>query len=188
MQKTERRESNMSEMASIEPAPFRFLDLPPELRNRVYNYALVTPGQPIIVTPILQPPSLLSASRGIRHENLLLWYRCNYFQLTIYNCNARLQFDFTRHIAKLGLSVKLDSLILGLDWRNLMEWCYLVWSGQLRAIRYVSPPMTDVLMVIIAAHLVAFEGRKAYQSWQVCEMQLAGVRLVAGRLDAGWMR
>jgi hypothetical protein len=63
----------------LPPPPFRFLDLPPELRIEIYRYALGSSGLHFDFSrrehPILPPiPSLLRTSRQLRYETLHLYY------------------------------------------------------------------------------------------------------------------
>ncbi|KAF2169248.1 hypothetical protein M409DRAFT_20472 [Zasmidium cellare ATCC 36951] len=61
--------------------PFRLLDLPPEVRNRVYSYALVTPLARDLSYFTLPPLSL--TSRQIRHETLPILFVESPFRLII---------------------------------------------------------------------------------------------------------
>lgn len=72
------KDQEIREAEETKQQHFRFLDLPPELRNRVYNYALVEKkGTVIPITPDLEPPALLSTSKQVREESLQIWYRQN---------------------------------------------------------------------------------------------------------------
>ena len=74
--------------------PFRFLDLPPELRNRVYEEILVSPHTckiPSIcgvhqswtwLDPIKE--NILTLSRQVRAEALSIYYGCNTFEAHIH--------------------------------------------------------------------------------------------------------
>jgi hypothetical protein len=53
------------------------LNLPPELRNRIYSYALNSPSSPIGVRATYadrEPPTVLQLSRQIREEATSLYY------------------------------------------------------------------------------------------------------------------
>lgn len=54
--------------------PSRLLSLLPELRNTIYQFALIEPkGTWIDITPSLKPPALLSTCRQIREECRKIW-------------------------------------------------------------------------------------------------------------------
>lgn len=60
---------------------FRLLDLPSELRNMIYGFAMISDP----VTPInrdLKPPPLTQVSRQIRNEALLIYWQKNQFVFT----------------------------------------------------------------------------------------------------------
>jgi hypothetical protein len=81
-----------SEVREAEQQHFHFLDLPPELRNMMYKFALVEgKGNVIDITPQLKPPGLLAACRQIRQECLQIWYHQNTFSIKIYDCDASLK-------------------------------------------------------------------------------------------------
>ncbi|TKA25879.1 hypothetical protein B0A50_05634 [Salinomyces thailandicus] len=57
----------------------RFLDLPPELRNRIYHFALAPDPSTALVRPA--PPALSATSRQVRQETLPIFYGDNCFVL-----------------------------------------------------------------------------------------------------------
>jgi len=65
--------------AARKPQVFRFLDLPPELRNRVYSYTLEYHAPPqvnLLATRIHAPSALVTiVSRQLRHESLDLYHQ-----------------------------------------------------------------------------------------------------------------
>ena len=103
---------------------FRFLDLPPEMRNMIYKFALVEDkGSLIDITPDLKPPGLLSVCRQMREECLQIWYRQNTFIIQMYDCDASLKMAFEKHLARLGLNkLFLWQSVSGINWMNLMDW------------------------------------------------------------------
>lgn len=65
-----------------------FLDLPAEIRNRIYNEALVKPSpiQLRTVVPYAKEPALLLASKQVRSEVLAVFYGANTF--SVFNGNS----------------------------------------------------------------------------------------------------
>lgn len=61
-------------------APCPFLDLPLELRERIYTY-LLTQDQPICLQHIVTYPRLAKVNRQIRNESLDIFFRHNVFNI-----------------------------------------------------------------------------------------------------------
>ncbi|EME78600.1 uncharacterized protein MYCFIDRAFT_178721 [Pseudocercospora fijiensis CIRAD86] len=74
-------------MASTTPGRIGLFDLPPELRNEIYAYALAE-DKPVEVdrsdSP-RKPPALLRICRQVYHEAWPIFYRVNIFQTDCYN-------------------------------------------------------------------------------------------------------
>ncbi|KAK5733158.1 hypothetical protein LTR17_009899 [Elasticomyces elasticus] len=102
-------------LADTDPSKYkfhRFLDLPPELRQRVYAYALSYSDNAYH----LQQPAVSRVSRLLRTESLPIFYKCNRFGITV-----RRQ--------------KKDSS--GLLWQNLLDlWPTYIRTEHLAMMRY----------------------------------------------------
>lgn len=113
-----------------QPQPSRLLALPPELRNRIYDYVLTENEAKVVVTPALKPPPLLLACTQIRSEALALWYSNNDFQIGVHNCDGTLHIKWGLHYRllrrtynslKAGQSIQWN-FTGGANWKNLMAW------------------------------------------------------------------
>ena len=83
---------------------------------------------------------------------------------------------------ELGLQIR------GLNWQNLMEWCYYVWEGELNTL--TSKDGQDpgpVATAICAAYKIAKLSRAELTSWESCQLQLEALRMVAGRVGSKWL-
>ncbi|KAK3066347.1 hypothetical protein LTR53_017345, partial [Teratosphaeriaceae sp. CCFEE 6253] len=104
----------------------RFLALPAELRNTIYRFALVPPGEINVEGPARMQPALLRASRQLRQEALSIYYSDNRFSFTVQNmCGVgmvhfRVLLKKYRSKAVHGNFARY--LGQGLHWGNLMEW------------------------------------------------------------------
>ncbi|KAI5364489.1 hypothetical protein Slin14017_G043790 [Septoria linicola] len=66
------------------PATSALLSLPPELRNQIYQHALVSPTpMSINNSNIFRLPALLSTNKQIHRETFSMWYRQNTFHLDL---------------------------------------------------------------------------------------------------------
>ncbi|KAK3655902.1 hypothetical protein LTR22_010060 [Elasticomyces elasticus] len=90
------------------PAPVRdiprqksalLLDLPPELRNAIYEYVLVL-EQPITITKTSKwtQPGLLRVCKQIRHETASIYYNTNKFRIDCADMDFTLYLGFENHI------------------------------------------------------------------------------------------
>ncbi|KAK5168799.1 uncharacterized protein LTR77_006108 [Saxophila tyrrhenica] len=64
-------------LASGPPEPFRFMDLPPELRNRIYGFA--THNEVPLRLRALKPPAITRVSRQVRSESIPVYFDVNTF-------------------------------------------------------------------------------------------------------------
>ncbi|KAK5676035.1 hypothetical protein LTS10_011324 [Elasticomyces elasticus] len=89
----------------------RFLDLPPELRQRVYEYAFSYSDNAYH----LQQPAISRVSRLLRTESLPIFYKCNRF----------------------GITVRRQKRHSGLLWQNLLDlWPTYIRKEHLAMMRY----------------------------------------------------
>lgn len=88
------------------------LNLPPELRNRIYSLALTSPSK---ITPAktghLKHPALLQTCTQIRTEATQMWFARNAFQLPLNPSNLANLHSFLESSGKANLAV-LQSLTL----------------------------------------------------------------------------
>ena len=93
--------------ATIHPTPTNedkkvsspLLKLSPELRNRIYEFALQEEDYIEIISR-LKPPSLLSTCTRIHDEATALWFELNNFAADIVDCNAHVFFAFQEIVAR----------------------------------------------------------------------------------------
>ncbi|KAF2170181.1 hypothetical protein M409DRAFT_19784 [Zasmidium cellare ATCC 36951] len=170
-----------------------FLDLPPELRNDIYERALIQPTT-ITVTHSLKDPKLLRTCRQIRFEARKIFYLRNSFRVVVHNCDARLLAAFERHIAQFeqweGGKIKVETLLyIAISgrkvWGNLVQWCFEVHQ---RGGGFLGPKPSDnrLRSVIAAAHAVT--NASGGVSWEKCLEALEAMRAALGLVDKGWLR
>ena len=167
-----------------------FFGIPPEIRNRIYHYALVEEG--VFISRDLKPPGLLSTNRQVRSEAIKIWYLANDFEIHVNNCDASLYRAYLHNVIKPmghGLSAAFEErLIVGLaeaNWEKLKEWCRMVWRGELIYREIEDDDVGDLWAVVSTALTIA--GGSRMLPWDVVERQLRGLRYVAGRVDEAWV-
>lgn len=115
--------------------------LPPELRERIFEYALCNLGRHHNTVDLNNPlyeaylePGLLSTCRRIRHEALAIFYMGNKFIFWVTDCDARSLIAFENRCKKLGLHRHMSLHVAVHCWQGtrydrLREWCMHVQGG-----------------------------------------------------------
>jgi hypothetical protein len=80
-QRAEEADNSNGADRSVQSADSPFLVLSPELRNKMYEYALVVPEKPVQLPASAQRPGLPQSCRQIRHEASGIYYTHNQFHL-----------------------------------------------------------------------------------------------------------
>lgn len=121
----------------VPPTASRLLTIAPEIRNRIYRYALLS-SDPIELTTLPKQPALLFTCRQIRSEATKMWYFGNEFKCLIDDCDARLICRFTTHLTQKFTKNDIATYMFvyndvdddGPNWANLMVWCRSVLEGK----------------------------------------------------------
>lgn len=182
------------------------LDLPPEIRTMIWDYALTSPTA-IKITDKLKSPALVQVNRQIRSETRKLALTNNRYQIEIVACDARLFAKFFQHWhrvvnsdwaaaalssnekkkiekkkeKKLSLPIRIG-LVGDCHWGNLVRWCRLVSRGKCGSLRVGAAGRGRSLIVEAATGLAANAG-----SWGEVERGLEFWRPVAGLDDGRWL-
>lgn len=102
----------------------RLLALPPELRNRIYEFSLVAEAGHITVTLSTKQPPLLHTCTQIRAEAKSMWYNSNRFQIPVRDCDGTPYLAWLKHCR--GLEVETVMVQVQFDgfpnWQNLIVW------------------------------------------------------------------
>ena len=175
-------------MTATEQSNVGFLDLPPEMRNRVYELALFEGNGPVAIDATWRPPALLSTCTQIRNETLCMAYTAHEFSYTITDCNVSLLVAFDKHVESLPKELR-DRVCYGIrlygrDWENLMAWCRHVWKGEVVSLTK-RDNATTLWAVAYGATNIAMH---AQESWEACKLQLDAFSEVAGKLDDRWLQ
>ena len=172
------------------------LDLPPEIRLYIYEFALVEDKR-IIITPRgpIQP-SLLWVCSSVREEAILLYYTVNSFQLTVHDYNVQpilkpidVYFKYCKRLTSTdGLGKRcagdLEVCMLGpLNWKNLVQWCKGLKEGHGVSMKldggHPESPFPGVCHVL---NYMIWAG----MSWQDIERALEGCRWMLAAYDPRW--
>ena len=106
------------------------LDLPAELRNTIFEYALVE-ERPINVEHLRATPQLFLVSHQVRRECVSLFYLSNSFTITLYDANPTLLGRWCKHCQSLGMrNHDLNIEVVGYTGMNITRWAKMIYYGE----------------------------------------------------------
>ncbi|KAK3710697.1 hypothetical protein LTR37_010116 [Vermiconidia calcicola] len=108
----------------------RLLNLPPGLRNKVYQHSLQEPGIiPIRHRSKLNLPVWINASKQLRNESYKMWYTINHFCLRIAHLDSTPFIGLSRYLGGNDIQPNLGiNFAESYNLDNLMKWCKEVWE------------------------------------------------------------
>lgn len=147
-----------------------FLRLPGELRNRIYEYALVE-GKPVKVFPgKTRPPQLLGTCKTIREEGIKIWVSSNDFDFPSINRDAKYFALFQKHFFKYKVDKTKRNVKIGdwkgrVNWWNVMECCEILFRAGILSKSGQFPPSPQAKIWACAFNIV-YDGVKYGKTWQ----------------------
>lgn len=168
-----------------------FMDLPGELRNRIYFYSLVRP-QNIEITAQNWPthqPALLKTCKQIRFESLSIFYNENSISANIHDYNP-----VVKNVCQaLWGSHSLDTSQFSHyftgkpHWENLLAWLKAFSQGDMRGISdVVNKPRSLERKTIGVMFLMATMARTNGMSWEHLEEMLLAQKGLLVKGDKRW--
>lgn len=131
----------MEDEATAE-VPLRLLSLPPELRNRIYRYALIADNGIVIQHQVSTPtiPSLLATCHQVRHEAYDIYFKENDFRFYITDFDATLLLRWCKTFGRSRISLVAQpgkyrlftrmSSPPAVKWQNLIVWLKASFRGR----------------------------------------------------------
>jgi hypothetical protein len=116
-----------------------FMDLPGELKNRIYFYGLVKPSN-IEITTLNWPthqPALLKTCKQIRHEALSIFYSENNITANVDDWSPAVKHACHELWARHGLKTALffsHYFTGGPHWENLLAWLKAFYLGEMKGL------------------------------------------------------
>lgn len=122
----------------------RLLNLAPELRNRIYEYALsLSHGSDKLdlnnsfrgSNPMFREPGLLTTCRQIRREALKIYFISNNFAIKVFDCDIIKLVEFERRCEELDVASEMKVFIWPstkhdeFNWEALWHWALYVHAG-----------------------------------------------------------
>lgn len=169
----------------------RLLQLPPELRNMIWEYAVVDSRIITIDTNGLQEPSLLTTSKEIRQEAVTIFYSENRFELVSNDYDPTNFLKWERIVIaaiKRGDIPGFDTgrataAVTSLDpnWTNLLTWMEMPHNGR-TALHVCEPGLLEhyQLDIVVVGGMFVTVKKMQSQAWDVVS-KLINRREFAGR-------
>ncbi|KAK5111956.1 hypothetical protein LTR85_011703 [Meristemomyces frigidus] len=165
------------------------LALPAELRNRIYEFALLE-QETVHVDDNLRRPALLDTCRQIRSEALRLWYTENAFLFTIHDCDGTVADKFLCSLRMLPINdSKLHAryVYTGVaNWKNLKAWAKLDWSDKRQLNLEPSSSNGGSPEADMIAAVSGFVGEMLDKSWEEVDTALERLRATVARYTKSW--
>ena len=163
------------------PKSFPFLQLPAELRNTIYELALVEQS-PIPVDKEVNrlngfpdEPSLLRLCSSIRNEAIGIWLKSNEFAFTVTDCDADVLNRWAAYCDSFGfgdikISIILEHTSYFDSWHNLLHWCRAIFQGKGARMVAWNDDMNQYERAVSNAHWITL--KTFCRTWQYCEENL----------------
>ena len=182
------------------------LELPAELRNRIYRLVLCKENPVRVISTGYEREGLLSSCKQVRQETLKIYYYENEFTIETHNFDSDNLLAFTRITRRLGLTGRKSTAPrkslekVGMQfsfrssdacWENLLEWMRRIHAGKLQAPSR-SPErqarQQDLTLRHITFYAMSFTATQLKsQPWPLVHDVLRGHRAILGNEDERWL-
>ncbi|CAK1357458.1 hypothetical protein CB0940_07807 [Cercospora beticola] len=171
-----------------EPQQPTLLTIAPELRNMIYEYALVE-SRTVQIRAGAREPGLLAVCRQIRAEARGIWLSMNTFRFTIRDCDGRQISSFHQHASKLKkISLNLRG---NRKWDNIITWAHLVYQHRGYRLKIPHPglrtkvPRSEMWDIVHTATSMAHD--LSHLPWPRVQKNLELIRIMAAYRDKSWL-
>jgi hypothetical protein len=169
------------------------LELPAELRNLIYEYAVTEPRRVCVDDGVPEPPLALFCKQ-IRHESLPLFYTNNDFCVHNYDYNSAVYKKATQKSRDLyrQLAVELDPkncVMRQPHWSNLKGWLEGYYNRSIDR-KYLAPSeavgKTPRLEAMVIGAMFKFVHDMGSLPWERLQDQLEEQQLILAKIDERW--
>lgn len=169
------------------------LNLPPELRNRIYRFALIEPNTVHVHRAgwSFHQPALLKSCRQIRHEALGLFYLENKICTEIRDWSPAVRTRVNQLLAANGIlsSQQMHHRFKGEpNWANLLAWLKDMYEGRIIGISDCVDRERALDRKLIGFMFMLVRTSKRHLPWPAVQNLLEAQRGMLGMLDRRWLR
>lgn len=165
------------------------LELAPELRNHIYEYALLSGDDTMITNAGFAAPGLLAVNKQIRSEAKPVFYARSRFQIVMHDFHAVAIYRWVLIASEMGIQPTADAFYLSTQstwtphWRNLVGWARMLHKTEVRLAigRRESQLITTVICSVLST-AAKLRGSKWSQVCAALECQ----RKILIALDPAW--
>ncbi|KAK5127893.1 hypothetical protein LTR85_005010 [Meristemomyces frigidus] len=168
----------------------RFLERPPELRNRIYRFALVNDEPVQLLGAACEQPALLKAGRQLRREAISIYYSDNTFRIKIRDMDGIAMIPFRKLMVRYRFKAVKGNFIFyttyARNWTNLLAWLKAHHHDSKLACGRVNQDgdAGAVSTVVVQAFCIA--GALKHRRWERVEEVLEAYHKGIAALDAAW--
>lgn len=112
------------------------LRLPAELRNRVWELALIDTHPIVVDQSNYRQPALLRTCSQIRNEAAAIYYEQNTFADDISDLDFTADFTFAQHAGQYDAKIFMFGHVSRASWQNLVRACKRFHGGGCNGLRY----------------------------------------------------
>ena len=176
------------------------LELPPELRNKIYRYALVSGSTVYVGLGGFVEPSLLATCKHIRQEASPIFYKENEIEVLVDSYNITNCFRWERKIEAVrnrgelhGKASYSGSVITSSTryWENLLAWMEAYHNGSMRqsAVRPSRVALTPTHLedMVLGGMFLMVAGMEN-KPWTYVKKVVQEQRLILAEIHAGWSK
>ncbi|KAI5361512.1 hypothetical protein Slin15195_G126270 [Septoria linicola] len=178
-----------------------FMELPGELRNRIYRFVLLQPEDIPVTSSGYERPSVLATSKTIRSEGLKIFYLENAFSIFVHNFDCTEIYRFSQQVKRFKLKVSEEESDVNIhfwtnwaqpNWPNLLLWLKRYHARQLDSWP-AHPMLAESASVedhgeygVVASMAVVADMLRTKQKWSVVENILKAQHPSLLAYNDGW--
>lgn len=164
------------------------LTLPPEIRNEIYRYVLVTENNIRVEHDQKPPPdpALLLTCSQIRNEAIRIFYCGNRFSLSARNHDVQRLHSWYKFKIKYQPRILLTVNYTDKNWHNLVQWLELFFKREMLGLSDCYEDGTIKKRVLNTFFRLVRKMRKAGMDWERVSGMLEEVHLLLKLQYTGW--
>ena len=172
----------------VNPGIPSILALPPELRNKIYRFILVSGNEIRLAGDARSQPAILRVNRQIRQEAISIYYSENEFRINIIDLNGNAMIPFRRLMLRYRSRNRCGNFRLlakqSTNWSNLKIWLRAFYDNCGLACGKISGKSANGRTIAAAFRMVLFARER--RSWKEVEHSLEAFHDAVAAQNPAW--